>query len=265
MKYLIINGSAHNGNTYKLQELAKQELAELDARAEFQEIRLRDCSLPFCLGCSLCFRKGHSYCPHNTIIQPIIDGIEQSDGVIFSFPTYNMQLPALMKNLVDHFCFIQHRPRYFTKLALILTTTGAVGAKNAAEYLAGAARSWGFNRCYLLPVAAVSWNDYKPTNQHRKQTNKIAKQFYEALAGKKLRSPTLGTLIPFNLFRGMSYAYKPGTEYAYQDGVFWEETGLIHRAYAPQIPLPIHKQLFGNLFFLLGKKMSKSMIVTYKK
>lgn len=265
MKYLIIDGSAHNGNTYRLQELVKQELTELDAQAEFQEIRLRDCNLPFCLGCSLCFRKGHSHCPHNAMIQPIMDGIEQSDGVIFSFPTYNMQLPALMKNLVDHLCFALHRPRYFNKIGLVLTTTGGVGAETAAKYLAGTVEGLGFNHCYQLPIAAISWNDYQPTEKHCKLYKKITNRFYRTIVDKKLRSPTFGTLIPYNLLRGMSHAYRPGTEYAYQDGVYWEETGLIHRAYAPQIPLPIHKLLFGNLFYLLGKTMSKSMIVTYKK
>lgn len=194
-----------------------------------------------------------------------MDGIERSDGVIFSFPTYNMQLPAIMKNLVDHFCFLQHRPQFFEKRVLILSTTGAVGVKNSVKYLAGAAESWGFNQCFTLPIAAVSWNDYKPTEQHLKQCSKVAQRFYHTLAGKKLHSPSFGVLIPYNLFRGMSYAYRPGTEYAYQDGMFWEETGLIHSVYAPQVPLPFYKWLFGEAFYLLGKSMSKTMVVTYKK
>ena len=265
MKCLVINGASHKGNTWKLTELVKSCLLTLDTTIEFEEIHLKDINLPFCLGCSLCFRKGHTYCPHHEIMQIIMDKIDECDGVLFTATTNNMQMPALTKNLVDHLCFMLHRPRYFDKKALIISTTGGVGAKSATKYMAGTMVGWGFNRCYQLPITTISWNDYQPTEKHKRKSLKVAKRFYSDLASKKLHPPSVAALIPYNLFRGMSYDYQKGTEYEMYDGTFWEESGLIHEAYSPTVPLPIHKKLLGNFFCWFARRISKSMIVTYKK
>lgn len=61
----------------------------------------------------------------------------------------------------------------------------------------------------------------------------------------------------------MSKDYAPGTKYETQDGVFWQQYAGMR--YAPGIPLPIHKKIFGWLVFQVGKYLSPKMIVTYKK
>lgn len=265
MKILIINGGPRLGNTWKLTMLVKEELKLISSKIDYTEIHLKDLNLPFCLGCSLCFRKGHEHCPHNNIIQSIMDKIQESDGVIFSAPTYNMQMPALTKNFVDHLCFMLHRPRYFNKKGLIISTTGGVGAKNATKNMAGTMKGWGFNRCYELSVSATSWNNYKATEKHKRNVQSVSKKFYEDLASKKLHPPSYSVLIPYNLFRGMSFDYRAGKEYEIRDGSFWEEGDRISGAYDSNVPLPIHKKLFGNMFYILAKNISKYMIITYKK
>jgi len=265
MKLLIINGGARLGNTWELTMGVKKELALISEEIDYTEIHLKDLALPFCLGCSLCFRKGHDYCPHNSIIQRIMDKIEESDGVIFSAPTYNLQMPALTKNLVDHLCFMLHRPRYFDKKALIISTTGGVGAKSATKSMAGTMNGWGFNRCYQIGIAVASWNDYHLTPKHKRKILSVTKRFYKDLESKKLHSPLYWVLIPYNLFRGMSFDYRKGKEFEMRDGSFWEEKDRISNPYASNVPMGIHKKLFGNMFYLLGKKISKYMIATYKK
>lgn len=110
MRYLIINGSPHKGNTWILVEQIIKDITSLSPESNFEEIHLSDLNLPFCLGCSLCFRKGHKHCPHNKIMQNILDLIDWSDGVVFAATTFNMQPNALTKNLIDHLCFMLHRP-----------------------------------------------------------------------------------------------------------------------------------------------------------
>lgn len=265
MKILIINGGPRLGNTWELTMKVKEQLSLISKDIDYTELHLKDLNLPFCLGCSLCFRKGHNYCPHNTIIQNIMDRILESDGVIFSAPTYNMQMPALTKNFVDHLCFMLHRPRYFDKKALIISTTGGVGAKSATKSMAGTMKGWGFNRCYQVPVSAISWNDYHLTEKHKRKVNATTKKFYEDVTGGKLHAPSYLVLIPYNLFRGMSFEYRKGKEYEMRDGSFWEENDRISKAYASNVPLPIHKKIFGNMFYYMAKKISKYMIVTYRK
>lgn len=64
MNYLIMNGSPHRGNTWKLVELIKEQLSAIDQSLQIKEIHLADMGIPFCTGCSNCFRIGHEKCPH---------------------------------------------------------------------------------------------------------------------------------------------------------------------------------------------------------
>ena len=50
MKILVINGSAHKGNTWKLVEQAKKQLLECNKEIEFEEVHLIEEKLPFCVG-----------------------------------------------------------------------------------------------------------------------------------------------------------------------------------------------------------------------
>lgn len=265
MKILIINGGPRLGNTWELTLRVKEQLSLISKEINFTELHLKDLDLPFCLGCSLCFRKGHDYCPHNSIIQKLMDDIQESDGVIFSAPTYNMEMPGLTKNFVDHLCFMLHRPRYFNKKALIISTTGGVGAKNATKSMSGTMMGWGFNSCYQLPVKAISWNNYHLTKKHIRKVNSISRKFYEDINSKKLKAPPYWVLITYNLFRGMSFEYRKGKEYEMRDGDFWEDNCRDSKAYAHNVVLPYRKKLFGNMFYLLAKNISKYMVVTYRK
>lgn len=101
MKILIINGSAHRGNTWKLVEQAKNCLVESQKEIEFDEVHLIDEGLPFCIGCSNCFRVGHEKCPHYNVIGKIIEKIETADGIIIATTTYNMRETALLQFTVS--------------------------------------------------------------------------------------------------------------------------------------------------------------------
>lgn len=265
MKILIINGGPRLGNTWKLTLKVKEELTLFSKEIDFREIHLKDMNLPFCLGCSLCFRKGHNHCPHSEIVQVLMDQIEESDGVIFSAPTFFMSMPALSKNFTDHLCFMLHRPRYFSKMGLVISTTGGVGARSATKGMAGLMLAWGFNRCYQLPIASSSWNDYVMTQKHKRKMSVVTRKFYKDVASKKLHAPSYSVLIPYNLFRGMSIEYRKGKEYETRDGSFWKENDRMSKVYDASVPVPLHKKLFGHMFFVLAKKLGKKMVATYRK
>jgi multimeric flavodoxin WrbA len=84
----------------------------------------------------------------------IINAMEAAEGVIFASTTYYRRETSILKNLFDHLCFMTHRPHFFTSKALIITTTGGVGGKAAAQGIASFLKSIGFNRCYLFSTAA---------------------------------------------------------------------------------------------------------------
>lgn len=191
MKILMINGSPHKGNTWRLTEKVKELMETLDNTVIFEEIHLSELDIPFCTGCSVCFRKGHIFCPHNQYIQPIMDKIAGCDGIIFAVSCFQGAVPALTKNFTDHLAFLLHRPRYFDKKALIISTTGGVSANSVTQSLASTLSGWGFNKCYQLPIVALSWNDYKPSEKHIKKAYKISKEFYIDLKSKNFILPKL--------------------------------------------------------------------------
>lgn len=263
MKILIINGGPHKGNTWLLTEEAKKILEGFDKTIVFNEVHLSDINLPFCTGCSNCFREGHRTCPHNEIVQPIMDMIEDGDGVIFSVPCFQGHLPGILKNFTDHMAFMLHRPRYFRKKALIISTTGGVSASSTTKALAATLSGWGFNKCYQLPVTALSWNAYKPTKRDLIRTYDITEKFYLDVKSGKMHVPGVGVLIPFNLFQAMCVGNSGEKDYPTEDNHFWPK--YLGMRYAPGIPVTPVKKFIGWLIYLVGKKLSKSMVVTYKK
>ena len=267
MRYLFINGSFRKGNTWKLAEKVRLDLLRLDRGAEIKEIHLSELQLPLCIGCSNCFRLGREKCPHYEKVSSVVNAIADADGVIVASTTYNMRETALLKNLFDHLCFMLHRPYFFKSRALVLTTTGGVGAKAAAKSIVSMLRGIGFNRCYSLSTASFSWNAYEPKAETVKKLSKITERFYHDAASQKLYRPSTDVLIPYNLFRGMSIAYAPGSEYETEDGRHWTEPARKKRVYDEAVPVGVFQRPVGHLFYWIGKTAGKmkSMQVTYKK
>ncbi len=265
MKYLIINGSPRKGNTWKVVKAAKDDIRREDKYAVFDEIHLIEESLPFCCGCSACFRLGHEKCPHSVKIIEIITAMERADGIIIASTTYFMRETSLLKNLFDHLCFMTHRPHFFKSKALIITTTGGVGGKPAAKSISSFLRSIGFNRCYLFSTASFSWNNYSINEKTKSKLWNVTGKFCKDVLSGKLHSPSCLLLIPYNLFRGMSVSYAKGTEFETQDGVYWAEDRRKNSVYDSSVHLPLYKKLFGQLFYIIGKFAGRKMTVTYKK
>ena len=265
MKYLIINGSHHKGNTWRIVEAVRESLKREDSQAVFDEIHLAQEKLPFCTGCSNCFRLGHEKCPHSTTVMKIIEAIEKADGVIVSSTTYFMRETSLLRNFFDHLCFMNHRPHFFKSKVLVITTTGGVGGKAAAKSISSFLMAIGFNKSYLLSATSSSWNDYKINDKTHLKINKTAERFYRDVLSGKLHSPSIPLLIPYNLFRGMSLSYVKGTEYETLDGEFWTQKDRINKVYDKSVKVPFYKRPFGHLFYILGKYAGRKITVTYKK
>ncbi|HOO27846.1 MAG TPA: NAD(P)H-dependent oxidoreductase [Lachnospiraceae bacterium] len=265
MKYLILNGSPHRGNTWKLTEYVKSCIEEADHSSEFTEIHLRELSLPFCTGCSHCFRNGEEHCPHAGQMQQVLQEFDKADGIIVSTATFNMRETGLLKNLFDHMCYLLHRPRYFTKKALVITTVGGMGKAGTLKSVSGMLQGIGCNRCYRIGENSVSWNSYEPLERTKKKVCRITNRFTKDVLSGRMHFPKMIELIPYNLFRGMNRDYGQEKEYATEDGIYWMRPERKIGAYDRRIPLtPLHR-LFGGLFFLCGIVGGRLVTVTYRK
>ncbi|MDF2984658.1 MAG: NADPH-dependent reductase [Eubacterium sp.] len=265
MRILMINGSPHKGNTWRAMCAAREEILKEDPYVIFEEIHLSSLKLPFCTGCSLCFRKGRDYCPHSSIMKEVFDKMEAADGLIFGASTFYMAPNALAKNLIDHWSFFTHRPHFFKNKALVVSTTAGVFANKTVDFIAGALQSIGYNKCFKLPITAYSWNVYDPDEKARQKIKKVSLKFYKDVASGKLHEPGIGLMIPYNLFRGMGLNYVKGSEYETEDGVYWTDPKRVKATYDPSIKVSFYKKPFGMLFYLVGKWSARFITITYRK
>jgi len=88
----------------------------------------------------------------NKNIKYINDKITWCDAMIITSPVYSLQISGQLKNFIDHMSYNFHRPKYFNKKALIITTTGGVRAKEIANYIKEVLTFWGINTTYKLPI-----------------------------------------------------------------------------------------------------------------
>ena len=265
MKYLIINGSPHRGNTWTVVQAAMKRIKELDANYTAEEIHLMEARIPFCTGCSNCFRLGGEFCPHRDIMSEIQTKIEAADGIIVATTTFNCRETALLKNFLDHLNYLLHRPRFFNKKALVVTTVGGVGGNATIKSVTGTLRGMGFNKCYSMFIRSVSWNDYRINTSDQKKISREAEKFYTDLKSGKMHYPTTEVLIPYNIFRGMAGNFVHGSEFETEDGTYCSDVYRKNHVYDKSIPLMPHQKLVGAMFYCLGKISSKHMVVTYKK
>lgn len=264
MKYLMINGSPRRGNTWKVVKEVEKELKKIDLEAEFKEIHLIEREIPFCTGCSTCFRKGNNYCPHNKYISDIIKDIDKSDAVIISSTAFTSKETSLLRNLFNHFEYMVHRPHFFLKKALVVTSTSGIGAKPVSKSISKFLNLIGFNKCYRLPVKTYSWNNFILNKEVSNKCTKISKKLYLDIYNDKKHSPTMNSLFWYNLFRGTSIFLGKESKYPTEDGVFWLEKNRVKYAYDSDIKVSLLKRCFGQIVYGVGKVVGRFLVVTYK-
>ena len=242
---LIINGTPHKGNTWVLVSLIQKQMEQL-GNVTFDEVHLADTDIPFCIGCFACFEYGEQKCPHSEKVQPIAQKIEAADCLIFASSTYSLALTALSKNFIDHMSYNFHRPRLFTKKALVVASTAGGGAGSTVKYIRDILKHWGFNRVYGLPVKSYSIGDYHPPQKVVDQCTKTSALFYNDVASGKLYRPTLKRLMFYNVWRAMT---KYGAEKKNADYRYWHDTGLYMHPFSEEVHISIIEKGIGNLLF----------------
>lgn len=138
MKVLAIIGSPRKaGNTYHVVAQIKENMLGIDPSLDFEYLFLKDIDLRMCTGCFACISRGEDKCPLKDDRNFVKAKLLEADGIIFAAPSYATGVPALMKNFIDRFAFTCHRPCFFDKTILAVTTIGASrGMKQTLDQLA---------------------------------------------------------------------------------------------------------------------------------
>ena len=243
MKYVIINGSPRRKNTWSVIKQARSNMG-----GEFEEIDLIAEQIPSCIGCFNCIMEGEEKCPHYNKIKPIIEKIEESDAIIISSPVYAMNVSGILKNFLDHTAYLYHRPKFFTKKALVVVTTAGAGHKKVANYIDETLRHWGVNKVYKIAIACGG-KDMLETDK----IDKISRKFSDDLKSAKLHSPKFKDILFFNVWKSMAVSSNP----LKADAEYWKKTDLINHDFAPEIRLNPLKKIFSKIMFFIMKRVIK--------
>ncbi|MGB9939931.1 flavodoxin family protein [Methanosarcina sp.] len=258
MKILVIMGSPRKGNTYQAAKKIEEFMQSM-GKVEFEYLLLRDANLSQCRGCFACLSKGENYCPCKDDASLIEQKMHAADGVIFASPVYGMNVSALMKTFIDRFCYILHRPRFFNKKALLLSTTGAVGLKETLDYLKLIAGIWGFEVSssvgLVTPPGLIS---KKQEQENDRKLEKAAFEFYNSFQ-KKRRSPGLKEVL---IFRAQKASFgEPDLSFP-ADYTYWKEKGWLNpeAKYYVDVPVnPVYNAIGWISERVLRRKMRKDL------
>lgn len=235
-KILVIMGSPRKGNTFRACEELRGIL-EQDLPVEFEYLWLKDANLLPCKGCLACFFHGEEKCPNHDDALLIEQKIREADGVIFASPVYGMSVTGQMKIFIDRFCYNFHRPQFFDKKALLLTTTGALGHKDVLNYLDTVARVWGFEIAGKIGLVTPI-----PLPSHRIEGNrraiaKAAGEFTMALRRQVRKSPGLMDIL---IFHGQRAAFSQLERLSPADYQYWKEKGWFDRSVQFFVDVPVN-------------------------
>jgi multimeric flavodoxin WrbA len=258
MKILVVMGSPRKGNTYQAAKKIEESMQSM-GNVEFEYLMLKDAGLSQCSGCFVCFVKGEDHCPYKDSVSAIEKKMNAADGVIFATPVYGMNVSALMKTFIDRFSYVFHRPRFFYKKALLLSTTGAVGLKEVLDYLKLVAGIWGFEVTNSVGLVTPPIQLPKKKEQDNNQKlEKAALEFYNSIQ-KKRRSPGLRDVIIFHAQKA-SFGILGLTSPA--DYAYWNEKGWLNpkTKYYADVPVnPVYNAIGWISEQTLRRKIRKDL------
>lgn len=230
VKVLAIMGSPRSkGNTYQVTRMVEERMKRL-GDVEFEYLFLRDADLWMCLGCRVCMEKGEEFCPLKDDRALIEEKMRAADAVIFTSPTYVGNVSGLMKNFIDRFAYVCHRPRFFKK-AMVLTTSGGGGAGFMLMSFAIPPGTWGFDVVHKVGVVTHERPEEYSSAERKaledamnKKVDTAAKKFYGALRDTR-SGPGTFSMAKF-LYTKPYYQKREPTSVDYQ---YWKAHGWLEK------------------------------------
>lgn len=199
MKILAIIGSPRKGNTYKIVQQIEEGIKRCGDDVDFEYLFIKDAHIEPCRGCFACVSKGEQFCPIKDERIEIVEKMSAADGVIFASPGYVFNVSALMKNFIDRLSYVSHRPRFFNKYAMAVTTSGGGGIAETLKYLQLAIRSWGFT--FINKVGVMQHPAVSLSQKTIDKVEEASKQFYKAIKARQSKAPKLYDLLQFRIMK----------------------------------------------------------------
>jgi multimeric flavodoxin WrbA len=197
---------------------------------------LKDMNLKDCYGCYACINLGPEKCPLYDDRDMILEKMENADGVIFASPTNTRNITVLMKKFMDKLGYIAHRPYFFDKYAMFVSTCKGFGADLANEYMSSNIGQYGFNVVSSLELYISTKSDAEKKFNEDKMAQAF-KEFISAIKAGEMQKPEVGDLVYFHIFKAISELnkkegiadyeyYKDKTDYYYDVDILFHKNRL---------------------------------------
>jgi len=236
----ILSSGRKNGNTAHFATEIESELQEIGKIYEtpmvFERIRLSELNLKFCCGCRLCFDKGEGCCPLTDDLLAIRDKISQADGIILGSPVYVEDVNGIMKNWIDRMAFNSHRPAFAGKAAIVITTSGGGSTMHAANTMATALNTWGFQVAGKTKFRAGSnILEHEIKTRYDRKIKQTAKKLFDSIQSQSVGCSSFNSLMFFKVQQKHWQKNTPKQEtYDYR---YWKNKGWIEPSCKYYTPL----------------------------
>ena len=220
----VINGQNHKGSTYNIAKILLDNLGENEVHEFFLPRDLDH----FCTGCYSCI-KDETLCPFYVEKKKIMDMVEKSDILIFTTPTYCMNVSAPMKSFIDltFTYWMSHKPRssMFSKKAVVISTSAGAGAKKAVKGISETLFYWGvpYIKCYGKAIQAANWDQVKP--EIKTKLEKDMKSLANKIETSKVRVG-VKTRFMFSMMRMMQIKNMGSGD---EERNYWKEKGWLEK------------------------------------
>ena len=243
LKILAIIGSPRNEESFSYKTLQRVE-AEMNTLqpTEFEYLFLERTGLPFCDGCLSCVRKGEEFCPQYSIIAPIVQKIEQADGLALAAPVHTFNVAGLMKNFVEYFMYKRNRPSFFGKKAIVVTAAAGGGHKVVLDFLERTAAAWGCDVVARLGISSSQMQRDAYIQKVSAAVEDISGKFVTAIGEAEMQSPDFASLINFRTMQIMTNAATKTKNYTY-----WAERGWLGARYYKDVAINPFTELAVNM------------------
>ena len=230
MQITAVIGSYHKGRTLGIVRRIEEHMKRL-GDVTFNYICLSEVPLAQCRGCFACIGRGEEKCPLKDGFADIERALMESDGAIFASPNYAVGVTAQMKQLIERFAYIGHRPKFFGKyMVAVATSGGPMGLKQTLDslcYFEGGGFEVVSRLGFQTPPTKPS---PRAAQKQERLIEKSARALFDAISHKRPSRPKLVSLIQFAAFRGM-YIKNPALGEAEfpADMAYWRKMGWLDR------------------------------------
>lgn len=258
MKLTYINSSSRtNGNTERLLKVLENQLKKSAESQhidiDIRNIRLSGQDIKSCRGCRSCFDKG--ICPLKDDVAEIEEILRDCDAIVLAGPVYMEDVNGIMKTWIERMAFYAHRPAFYGKYAIAISTSGGGSSNHTLNTMKNALTAWSFHvlSAHKFRMGALM-EDKRIEEKYTSQLSDLAEKLIRSVQKNAAQKPSLFSLVFFKI---QQKYYRTSNRAGALDCAYWKENGWLHSDTHFYMPIKCNpaKLLLANVIGTLLSRM----------